>query len=121
MNVLLALVRVGAFISSVGLIVVTLVQVTKAETGGGDSMGFGTLGGRGGSNVAVGADRFLKPLAMWFGVTFIVTAALLAVPEERFTRAAFVGLALYIPIMMFRHAIAARLKEIFPTVFGHEV
>ncbi len=103
------LIKFAEFVVSLGVVVITCVTVTKAETGGGGSMGLGNLGGRA-SNTPVGQDRILKPLMLWCGVTFIYTSILMALPKENMGKAALT-VPLFVLGMWFRQQIGERLGQ----------
>lgn len=69
-------------ITALGFIALMAVQTDKAEAGG--VMGLGGQGGSVGEEVdmAVGAERILKPLSKWLAVGFLFLAALSAMNGE---------------------------------------
>ena len=78
------------------------VQTDKAEQGGGGVMGLGAAGGRssGSINMAVGAERILKPATSWMAVGFLFSSVLNAMPNKQWYH--IVGaIVAYILVMRF--------------------
>ena len=111
-------------ITALGFIVLMAVQTDKAEAGG--VMGLGGQGGRVGNEVdmAVGAERILKPLSKWLAIAFLFLSALAAmngeiVAQSKGTQSLpfwvlLIGLALYAFVML----IGDRLWANFTATFG---
>ena len=79
------------------------VQTDKAEQGGGGVMGLGAAGGRtsGQIDMAVGAERILKPLTKWIVVGFLFCCVLNALGDAVSIWHFLGALALYVIIMLF--------------------
>lgn len=111
-------------ITALGFVVLMAVQTDKAEAGG--VMGLGGQGGAVGEEVdmAVGAERILKPLSKWLAIGFLFLSSLAAMNGEIVsnTKGAsslplwvfFIGLVLYLFIML----IGNQVWKNFTAVFG---
>lgn len=106
-------------IACVGLIAVIMLQVTKSEgSSGGAGLGWGTIGGKSTAsvNVPVGVERILQPLTTWLALTFLVTAALNAVPpvpEARYNSAVSVLGGLYLVSLIWGRKAVVWLRRAF--------
>jgi protein translocase SecG subunit len=94
-------------ISALVLVVLMAVQTEKAQQGGG-VMGLGGAGGRstGTIDMAVGAERILKPLTKWTCGAFFTFSILAAVQKANLT---------------FVHVIAAIVLYILAMLFGSTI
>ena len=103
-------------ITALGFIVLMAVQTDKAEAGG--VMGLGGQGGRVGEEVdmAVGAERILKPLSKWLAIGFLFLSALAAMNGEG--KLPWWGLALGFVLYGFVMLIGDRLWTTFTRSFG---
>ena len=89
-------------VTTLSLIVLMAVQTDKAEQGGGGVMGLGAAGGRssGSINMAVGAERILKPATAWMAVAFLFSSVLNAMKVKEWYHV--VGaIVLYFLVMRF--------------------
>ena len=89
-------------ISALVLVVLMAVQTDKAQQGG--VMGIGGAGGRstGTIDMAVGAERILKPLTKWICGAFFTFSILAAVEKANLTFVhVIVAIVLYVVAMMF--------------------
>lgn len=79
------LILIVQVITALALVVLMAVQTDKAEQGGGGVMGLGAAGGRtsGNVNMAVGAERILKPMTIWAAFGFIASSILSAIPATK--------------------------------------
>ena len=79
------LISIVQILTALVLAVLMAVQTDKAEQGGGGVMGLGAAGGRtsGNVNMAVGAERILKPLTIWAAFGFIASSILSAIPANK--------------------------------------
>lgn len=98
-------------LSCLGLIVITLLTVTKSETTGGM---MGTLGGKMSSamNLPVGIDRFLQPLTLIFATGFMVTAVLHAMGKNMTWIHFLVGMGLYVGILRYGKQLVEWYREV---------
>ncbi len=98
-------------LSCIGLIVVTVLTVTKSETTGGM---MGTLGGKASSamNLPVGMDRFLQPLTIIFATGFLATAVLNAMGDAMKWMHFVVVMGLYVLILMYGRRMVEMFKEL---------
>jgi len=95
-------VTVLQIISALVLVVLMAVQTDKAEQGG--VMGLGGAGGRstGTIDMAVGAERILKPLTKWTSGAFFTFSILAAVQKANLTFIHVIAaLIIYVIAMMF--------------------
>lgn len=93
------LISIVQIVTALVLVVLMAVQTDKAEQGGGGVMGLGAAGGRtsGNVNMAVGAERILKPLTVWSAFGFIASSILSAIPETKLNSAhVLIVLVLYL-------------------------
>ncbi len=97
-------------ISCLGLIMITLLTVTKSETTGGM---MGTLGGKMSSamNLPVGMDRFLQPLTLIFATGFMVTAILHAMGNSMKWFHFLIGMGLYVFILTYGKQLVQMFRE----------
>jgi protein translocase SecG subunit len=89
-------------IAALILVVLMAVQTDKAQQGG--VMGLGGAGGRstGTIDMAVGAERILKPLTKWVCGAFFTFSILAAVQKENLTFVhVLIGIVFYVLAMMF--------------------
>ncbi len=89
-------------ITTLSLIALMAVQTDKAEQGGGGVMGLGAAGGRssGSINMAVGAERVLKPATSWVAVAFLFSSVLNAMKDKQWYH--IVGaIVVYVLVMRF--------------------
>jgi protein translocase SecG subunit len=93
------LITIVQIVTALILVVLMAVQTDKAEQGGGGVMGLGAAGGRtsGNVNMAVGAERILKPLTVWSAFGFIASSILSAIPADKLQAVHVLGvLVLYL-------------------------
>jgi protein translocase SecG subunit len=92
------------------LVVLMAIQTDKAEQGGGGVMGLGASSGRtsGNVNMAVGAERILKPLTGWAAFGILASSILNAIPNPTAIHCALV-FGVYIVLMLFGNKLWAAL------------
>lgn len=89
-------------VTCLSLVVLLAVQTDKAEQGGGGVMGLGASSGRTAGNVdmAVGAERILKPLTAWSAFGVLASSILNAIPNPTLFQIVLV-FGIYIVAMLF--------------------
>jgi len=98
------LIFVVQMVLAIALVVLMAVQTDKAQQGGGGVMGLGAASGRTSGNIdmAVGAERILKPLTKWVAIGFLASCILNAIPADKLNPyhvLAVVGI--YLVLMLF--------------------
>jgi len=104
MNVLSNLIFAVQIILAVVLVVLMAVQTDKAEQGGGGVMGLGAANARttGNIDMAVGAERILKPMTKWIAIGFLCSCILNAIPAATLTVMHILSIvAIYLVLMLF--------------------
>ncbi len=111
-------------ITALGFVILMAVQTDKADAGG--VMGLGGQGGAVGEEVdmAVGAERILKPLSKWLAIAFLFLSSLAAMNGEIVAKSngaqalpfwvLLIGFGLYFFVML----IGDRLWKGFTGAFG---
>ena len=102
-------------IAALILVALLAIQTDKTEQSGG-VMGIGGAGGRatGGVELAVGAERILKPLTTWIAVGFLFSSMMNAMPGGPTPTTFAIFAAVYLFVML----IGGKLWKAFTSVFG---
>jgi protein translocase SecG subunit len=102
-------------VAALVLVALLAVQTDKTEQSGG-VMGIGGAGGRatGGVELAVGAERILKPLTTWIAVGFLFSSMMNAMPGGPTPTSFAVFVAIYLFVMF----VGGKLWKAFTAMFG---
>lgn len=102
-------------IAALVLVALLAVQTDKTEQSGG-VMGIGGAGGRmtDGVELAVGAERILRPLTAWVAVGFLFSSAMNAMPGGPTPISFVIFLAVYLFVML----VGGKLWKAFTGLFG---
>ena len=102
-------------LTALGFVILMAVQTDKADAGG--VMGLGGQGGRVGEEVdmAVGAERILKPLSKWLAVGFLFLSAMAAMNGEG--RLPWWGVLVFVALFLFVMTLGNRLWASFTRSF----
>jgi len=103
-------------VAAIILVALLAIQTNKTEQSGG-VMGIGGAGGRstGGVELAVGAERILKPLTTWIAIGFLISSLLHARPKESKT---VVNFAIFLAAYLFVMLVGGKLWKAFTGMFG---
>lgn len=114
-SIMQTVVLIIQIITTITLVVMMAIQTDKTEQSGG-VMGLGAAGGRTSSGVelAVGAERILKPLTTWVAIGFLFSSMLNAMPGEPSLAAFAITVALYLFVML----VGGKLWKAFLGLFG---
>jgi preprotein translocase subunit SecG len=114
LQVIETIIFIAQIVTAIALVLLMAVQTDKAEQGGGGVMGLGAAGGRtsGNVNMAVGAERILKPLTAWVGIGFLFSSFLNAIPKLTWTHVG-VTLLIYLFVMLVGNRVWAAITRAF--------